>query len=108
MAIFFQFAGGHTICWLFASIENSLTNDQSLFAGGHMGIQPFFRIRKALSFKLLLEPSTDELQDDAEEEDEEEEEEEEDISPLGETTLSRSGPIFLSETASSPNSMLSL
>ncbi|KAH3718887.1 hypothetical protein DPMN_061712 [Dreissena polymorpha] len=57
-----------------------------------MGIQPFFRIRKALSFKLLLEPSTDELQDDAEEEDEEEEEEE-DISPLGETTLSRSGPI---------------
>ena len=72
-----------------------------------MGIQPFFRIQKALSFKLLLEPSTDELQDDAEEEDEEEEEEE-DISPLGETTLSRSGPIFLSETASSPNSMLSL
>ncbi|KAH3822142.1 hypothetical protein DPMN_123913 [Dreissena polymorpha] len=74
-----------------------------------MGIQPFFRIRKALAFKLLLEPSTAELQDDAEEEDEEEEEEEEeDISPLGETTLSRSKPIFLSETASSPNSMLSL
>ncbi|KAH3802254.1 hypothetical protein DPMN_155927 [Dreissena polymorpha] len=89
---------------------NSFTNDQSLFAGGHMGMQPFCRIRKALSFKLLLEPNTAELQDDAEEEDEEEEEEEEeeDISPLGETTLSRSGPIFLSETASSPNSMLSL
>ncbi|KAH3856533.1 hypothetical protein DPMN_099123 [Dreissena polymorpha] len=86
---------------------NSFTNNQSLFAGGHMGMQPFCRIRKALSFKLLLEPNTAELQDDAEEEDEEKEEEE-DISPLGETTLSRCGPIFLSETASSHNSMLSL
>ncbi|KAH3889911.1 hypothetical protein DPMN_013978 [Dreissena polymorpha] len=72
-----------------------------------MGIQPFFRIRKALSFKLLLEPSMAELQDDAEEEDEEEEEVEDSLS-LGETPLSQSGPIFLSETASSPNSMLSL
>ncbi|KAH3851337.1 hypothetical protein DPMN_093817 [Dreissena polymorpha] len=70
-----------------------------------MGIQPFCRIRKALSFKLLLKPLMAELQVAAEEEDGEEEE---DLSPLGETPLSRSGPIFLSETASSSNSILSL
>ncbi|KAH3711220.1 hypothetical protein DPMN_070722 [Dreissena polymorpha] len=84
---------------------NSFTNDQSLFASGHMDIYPFFRIRKALSFRLLLKPTMAELQDDAEEENEEEEK---DISPLGKTHLSRSGPILLSETASSPNSILSL